>query len=1064
MPFVFRFVNGAPRRVLALLSVLLLAPWTTAAVAATDAGTGGRDHDVNVVLCNPTHDYELWPPVIGDPNPEHQQKYCDSYHASDDLTPNQKTWVEAEYEFDITSTSQFDMAMTWAIREYDASELGIGGLIDPVYELLGPSGTGLISSRDGLIGGDYDDQNDGLPADVLRHFLDTEIPSTNITVGQQLIRSVEGNITSLLSNLGTISDAAVAYTPSIDVDGGTTIQCMTDPDFDSTHEVSSVESNIFDPPICFQITATVEPDGGFFSLGNITGTELERAFRGFLAMGTNISIGAGDGSAFSVFSRPGHISTFEITPPVFASVRSVGPDNLTGVTSRTRAVTDLDNGNHNIGVWTVDHLGATGTDDLAADLQIGLTHRSTAATPGLQIDESSENALNVEVELDMSTGETAQITLKADVHYLSAETLESWGVSFAQLGDDVAEFDYISADGIRLAVNTLDGFDLDSITDSFPLDAIADAIEGSVGQGSDLNITMSDAAWVETANFTDEPGGGLDFRHQAGSTECAETADIPLYYCTRGTQAMGIEHPVRILSQSNVFNLSLLDLFRDQVPEPAEGETSYAYNIVQNLTENDLQAILNSGMSLNMSLGEDLLSDMDFGLGTSEMALVIRLPYWMRSESGSSTIRLVESAVGVDDYTLSLAGTRDFVPSVIENDAGVQLCSAEQPTCVLSDMRFDTYYMNFNEFTQSFEMAFSLDASIAVHRIALPPELLENISSEQFGISLDMLPADLLRHIVDIATSAGIEPIPIDALGLTLELTNEGLMEFADEVGPAVTNLLHSNINNLTSDVPNPIPDATSEQLFTEVDLDAFSFSVDLAGLGSVNANEISDQTPISMALQIPSFSVKIQLEGPLTDPGGWSLGITTAPYQAFMMLHQAILQFMHDLLGHFVGSVISLEGITPPSGTNGIEIPITGGGIGDFSESTNIDGLSLSGPFEISLPKGLKITANSDLGLAFVRETADGRSVLSYTMPSVGEQDTIYVQITVTWWFILKEVWVYLAAVGGMFVFLRLRRRRRKRKRKQIAAQKQAVTMFKTGVSNAEFSNYDPFLIDPDT
>ena len=84
-------------------------------------------------------------------------------------------------------------------------------------------------------------------------------------------------------------------------------------------------------------------------------------------------------------------------------------------------------------------------------------------------------------------------------------------------------------------------------------------------------------------------------------------------------------------------------------------------------------------------------------------------------------------------------------------------------------------------------------------------------------------------------------------------------------------------------------------------------------------------------------------------------------------------------------------------------------------------------------MPKGLKITANSDLGLAFVRETADGRSVLSYTMPSVGEQDTIYVQITVTWWFILKEVWVYLAAVGGMFVFLRLRRRRRKRKRKQI-------------------------------
>ena len=135
-----------------------------------------------------------------------------------------------------------------------------------------------------------------------------------------------------------------------------------------------------------------------------------------------------------------------------------------------------------------------------------------------------------------------------------------------------------------------------------------------------------------------------------------------------------------------MFNLSLLDLFRDQVPEPAEGETSYAYNIVQNLTENDLQAILNSGMSLNMSLGEDLLSDMDFGLGTSEMALVIRLPYWMRSESGSSTIRLVESAVGVDDYTLSLAGTRDFVLSVIENDAGVRSCSAEQPTCVLSDM------------------------------------------------------------------------------------------------------------------------------------------------------------------------------------------------------------------------------------------------------------------------------------------------------------------------------------------------------------------------------------------
>ena len=52
---------------------------------------------------------------------------CDTWDKADDGTENQQDWIEGTYEFDLADTSTINMEMSWALREFNRSTLGLMG-------------------------------------------------------------------------------------------------------------------------------------------------------------------------------------------------------------------------------------------------------------------------------------------------------------------------------------------------------------------------------------------------------------------------------------------------------------------------------------------------------------------------------------------------------------------------------------------------------------------------------------------------------------------------------------------------------------------------------------------------------------------------------------------------------------------------------------------------------------------------------------------------------------------------------------------------------------------------
>ena len=76
---------------------------------------------------------------------------CDDYDSDDDETPSRQDWIRGTYEFDLQDTSTIHMSLSWAIREFDRSKIG-----------LDDSTTQTALAFDGL------DEDDGIPADMIR--------------------------------------------------------------------------------------------------------------------------------------------------------------------------------------------------------------------------------------------------------------------------------------------------------------------------------------------------------------------------------------------------------------------------------------------------------------------------------------------------------------------------------------------------------------------------------------------------------------------------------------------------------------------------------------------------------------------------------------------------------------------------------------------------------------------------------------------------------------------------------------------------------------------------------
>ena len=185
---------------------------------------------------------------------------CDDYDSSDDGTPFQQDWIRGTYDFDLQDTSTIHMTLSWAVREFDRSKVG-----------LDDSTTQAALAADGL------DDDDGIPADMIRTYFAYDDGTG--TVGDKMLVEVEDTIHDLLSSgFGTVTAINTQY-DGIYTEAGSSEVCTTDATQDSVYDSGSgvTENNAFDPPICFSTIAEIELSTSTFNLLENSDLDLERA-------------------------------------------------------------------------------------------------------------------------------------------------------------------------------------------------------------------------------------------------------------------------------------------------------------------------------------------------------------------------------------------------------------------------------------------------------------------------------------------------------------------------------------------------------------------------------------------------------------------------------------------------------------------------------------------------------------------------------------------------------------------------------------------------------------------
>ena len=278
---------------------------------------------------------------------------CDDYDSNDDGTPHQQDWIRGTYDFDLEDTSRITLSLSWAIREFDRSKVGLD---DPLIQ--------SALANDGL------DVNDGIPADMIRSYFAYDDGSG--TVGDRMLGEVQSTILDLLSSgFGTVNGINTQYDTSY-TEGSTTIPCTTDASIDSIYGGEGAsQNNVFDPPLCFSTIADISLSTSTFNLLNNSDLDLERAYQGLLIMGSELT------TQFDVFAEPGHVSTFSINPPDYATIIRVdsnGPDSGSVVAQPGPPA-------YFAGKWTVDNLNAeVGGPRIDQTVSLTMAYRNSSTT------------------------------------------------------------------------------------------------------------------------------------------------------------------------------------------------------------------------------------------------------------------------------------------------------------------------------------------------------------------------------------------------------------------------------------------------------------------------------------------------------------------------------------------------------------------------------------------------------------------------------------------------------------------------------------------------------------
>ena len=955
---------------------------------------------------------------------------CDDYDSSDDGTPAQQDWIRGTYEFDLQDTSTIHMSLSWAIREFDRSKVG-----------LDDSTTQAALANDGL------DEDDGIPADMIRTYFAYDDGSG--TVGDKMLVEVEDTINDLLTNgFGTVSAINTQY-DGVYTEGGTSEICTTDATQDSIYDSGSgvTENNVFEPPICFSTIAEIQLSTSTFNLLENSDLDLERAYQGLLIMGSELT------TQFNVFAEPGHFSTFSISPPDYAAV--------TGVDSNSSTNLEICQPADCIGEWSVNNLD---DEPLRKEQTVSLTmgYRNSSTTSIVELD-PNEEAVSLHLKVDLFDEQAVQIDFVAGINYLDTTTMDNWGISLVELSN-LATIPQITSDGIRLAYEN--GIaPLDDFTDQFPVASIGDAFSDSIPGGPD--IQMGQLSWVSDsiADDIDGPAGGLNYSHSVG---CSETVTPPntISYCIQGPSAMGYDHPVYLRSTSNTFELGLLDLIQENLPDSEfelDGETYNISDYFEVITNEDLRRLMDAGLSLETVLDTGFLESMiPSDLPPSKITLELILPSWIETIDGNDRIILEHSESGENRNEISISGPSPWAYNhPIVNEDGQTICLQTQKTCVSTSLEIDFDTFDVNEWTKSVSVEFGLEASAVVHRIAVPQGYYD--VAEDTTVRMEVIPSDLIRLAGDIMSRTA-NPIEIKrclepdttfdecpaSRQLVFELTSDGLMQFGTDVGEILSSEIHLAAAGLE--------DVEEGPQFSAVDISDFVIETSLAGLGTPGPI-VSDDVGLSVSLKIPKVRFTLAVSSPWGDlfsgdPDAITLSLLTEDISgAFRSpLLQPMVMMVDEMSSMMVASVVSSEGVTfPPLEEEALTFQ-TGSWDTTIHEETEFD---LTGPVSFTLPKGIIVKeGTSQQGNMVITEDEEGRQVITYTIPPDGLDDEVTLRLQVTWMYLLGQFWAYPAVV--VILLILLIRRRRKKKKKKRAAREAKNSLYKAqkmGLSESDFA-----------
>ena len=943
---------------------------------------------------------------------------CDSRSDADDATQDITSWVEGMFHFNMTSPTEIQFQASWAIREWDKS------------------GMGLFTSNSMIaaLSSDNINANDGLPADVLRSAFDENTDpndATSPTIQESLLGEIDGSISGFLANWGGSTSPETTWEDRVFLpdDSGvvSAVDCTIDPASDS-------DGNAFEPPICISTNVNITlPISSTYGLNGVTESNLNTALEGLLVMGSQIT------TKFDVRVEPGHKGTYSIQPPSYATVT-----DATGWGINMEVPED--GGSYSSGLWTVDNRNdpnGLSPDSQPADLDmtIGMREKSTTSIVEVSPDDRS---LDLRVSIDLSDESNAFVEVIAGIYQIQSSSLASWGVPDL-MPKDKATIPVITSDGIRMAYHT-GLLDLDDLSKNIPISGIGQALTDT-GGGS--NVQMGDFQWLHVSSAPLDQGG-LNYTHS--STQCVRGVN----YCMEGSVAMDDTYPVYMRSVSHTFPFSLADLLGGNL-----GDSGF----MNSVSGDDLSKLLNSGLEFSTVLSDQTMEEFVGSLlpnGISaDLTMEIVLPSWASTPQGDDSIVLNYRASGDHSGVIGLTGSdsffwnhaicRDTVQSACFDGGGDTVCPSTSKSCAYMDMDMDVGKVSFANLplSKGATVEFALSVDMVVHRIAVPDELFDSLNTDSAHMSLDVLPSDLLRALLDIGSRG-------DPLEVEFSLCDNGksYCKQSMPLSSSQTSGLPWYVNQLERDIKSLIEDTARELTEEEgngignIDMSGFTIDIEFPHeMITDNDNVIGDERGIILSIDIPKVSMTagidnswVELIGILRGNGDSpEFGIVTKDVSSSTLAAPFVAP-MVTAMGSLAGALSSSMIAPSPEGVRvndaSTELPTSKlANIGDDSL-----GLSLAGTYRITMPLGIELeNLTSEEGKITSVINNKSRQVITYTISQDMGDDSVSFTLLLTPYWVISQVQFYIM---GLLVFMlwRVRRRMTRRKRKKRARALEAL------------------------